>query len=145
MSRRTVLLEALAATPRDLARLLRPMALEAATWRPVEGRAIAEAVAELGLREEQAQRILGCREPTASGDWNDSPGPRADSLEAFARRRAATLAFLEGLGQRDWGRPVGEPERDVLRLRDYVQELVTSDNELLTEILGLREAYEGRS
>jgi hypothetical protein len=133
MSRRAVLMEALAATPRDLERLLRPVARE-------QLGPLADTLADLA--EGEARSLARLR--AAMGKDGDAPAPAAtdvspaELLACFVQRRRETRAFLEYLDQRDWGRWVedGQP----IRLRDYVQAMVTQDNQCLDRILELREA-----
>jgi hypothetical protein len=146
MSRREVLAESLEATPRDLARLLRPVAPEAAVASPDGGWGIAATVAHLAHTERlmlaRFRRILGEQAPTV--DVIEDPGehdlarPLADLLADFVAARAETVTFLRGLEQRDWGRPLVHPRHGARRLRDEVQALVAHDNEHLERIVALR-------
>jgi hypothetical protein len=152
MSRRSVLIESLEATPRDLARLLRPIDDTAARWRPAAGEwCLADVVAHLGQME--APYLVRLRrvveqdnpfEPYLHPDEraHDLTRPLADLLEAFVARRAETVAFLAGLAQRDWGRPLVHETIGPTRLRDQVQELVAHDNTHLEQLVTLRERLE---
>ncbi len=73
---------------------------------------------------------------------HDLARPLAELLEQFVTHRAATVAFLSGLDQRDWGRPLVHAAIGPTRLRDQVQELVTHDNAHLEQIVRLREWLE---
>lgn len=148
MSRRQVLIEALEATPRDLARMLRPVTDELALRRPASGGwCIVELVAHLGYTEElmlaRVRRVAAEDTPTVEviedGSGHDTALPLAEHLARFLERREATLAFLRGLGQAQWARPLIHPESGPARLRDQVQALVDHDSEHLAEILRLRE------
>jgi hypothetical protein len=149
VSRRSVLMEALAATPRDLARMLRPVDAAAALLRPDPGEwCIADVVAHLGATELPYQARLRLiveqdnpRVPYIHPDEgaHDLTRTPAELLEIFSARRAETLAFLEGLSQRDWGRPLIHATLGPSRLRDQIQMLVDHDSAHLEQIVGLRE------
>jgi hypothetical protein len=147
MSRRVVLIEALESTPRDLARLLRPVTAELALRRPAPGAwCIAELVAHLGYTEElmlaRLRRALSEENPTVAliedPGGHDLSRPMAEHLAAFDERRAATVAFCRALEQRDWGRPMIHERTGPTRVRDQVQAIVSHDNEHLEEIVRLR-------
>lgn len=149
MSRRSVLIEALAATPRDLARMLRPVGAEAAVARPAADEwCVADVVAHLGTTEvrylarlrliiEQDNPRVPYIHPDESA--HDLARPLPSLLEEFAARRAETLDFLESLSQRDWGRPLVHETLGPSRLRDQIQMLVDHDSAHLEQIVALRE------
>jgi uncharacterized damage-inducible protein DinB len=149
MSRRSVLIESLEATPRDLARLLRPVDDAAARWRPVPGEwCLADVVAHLSYCEApylaRLRRVVeqdNPFEPYLHPDESahDLTRPLAELLEAFVSLRAETVAFLSALDQRDWGRPLVHATIGPTRLRDQVQELVAHDNTHLEQVVALRE------
>ena len=152
MTRRSVLIEALQSAPRDLARLLRPLDAMATRWRPASDEwCIADVVAHLGYCEapylarlrrvaEQDNPFEAALLPDESA--HDLTRSLADLLEAFGVRRAETVAFLSGLEQRDWGRPLVHATIGPTKLRDQVQELVAHDNLHLEQIVALRERLE---
>ena len=152
MSRRSVLIEALEATPRDLARLLRPIDDAAARWRPAAGEwCLADVVAHLGQMETpylaRLRRVAeqdNPFEPYLHPDEraHDLTRPLAQLIQEFVARRAETVAFLTSLDQRDWGRPLVHETIGPTRLRDQVQELVTHDNLHLAQVVALREQLE---
>jgi hypothetical protein len=154
MSRRSVLIESLEATPRDLARLLRPIGAAAAQWRPAPDEwCIADVVAHLGYCEspylarlrrvaEQENPFEPALHPNQSAHGLDRP--LADLLAEFVARRADTVAFLAGLEQRDWGRPLVHETIGPTKLRDQVQELVAHDNLHLGQVVSLRERLDSR-
>jgi hypothetical protein len=152
MSRRSVLIESLQSTPRDLARLLRPVDESAARWRPEPGEwCIADVVAHLGYCEEpylaRLRRVVeqdNPFEPYLHPDESahDLSRPLADLLATFVARRAEMVAFLAGLDQREWGRPLVHAAIGPTRLRDQVQELVAHDNVHLNQVVALRERLE---
>ena len=150
MSRRSILIESLEATPRDLARMLRRVSDEQARARPAPGEwCIADVVAHFGYIEPpylaRLRRIIELdnpHEPYLHPDEraHDLARPLAELLAEFVERRAATVAFLQGLEQRDWGRPLVHAAIGPTRFRDQVQELVSHDNAHLAQIVALREA-----
>jgi hypothetical protein len=152
MSRRSVLIESLEATPRDLARMLRRVDAAAALRRPApEDWCLADVVAHLGVIEapylarlrrivEQDNPFEPYLHPDASA--HDLSQPLAELVAAFVARRAETVAFLAGLDQRDWGRKLVHETIGPTRLRDQVQELVSHDNTHLEQIVTLRERLE---
>jgi uncharacterized damage-inducible protein DinB len=152
MSRRSVLIESLQATPRDLARLLRPIDDAAARWRSAPGEwCLADVAAHLGYCEPpylaRLRRVVEQDNPfepalLPNESAHDLTRPLAELLETFAARRAETIAFLTSLGQRDWGRPLVHAAIGPTRLRDQVQELVAHDNDHLQQIVALREQLE---
>jgi uncharacterized damage-inducible protein DinB len=154
MSRRSVLIESLEATPRDLARLLRPLDAAMAQWRSAADEwCIADVVAHLGYCEApylaRLRRVVEQDNPFEPALPPDESAhnlalPLADLLAAFVARRAETVAFLNGLEQRDWGRPLVHASLGPTRLRDQVQELVTHDTMHLEQIAALREQLEAK-
>lgn len=155
MSRRSVLIESLEATPRDLARMLRRVGDEAARERPAPGEwCIADVVAHFAYIEApylaRLRRIIeqdNPFEPYLHPDESahDLSHPLADLLEEFVQRRAETVAFLQSLEQRDWGRPLVHATIGPTRFRDQVQELVSHDNTHLAQLVALREKIVVRS
>jgi hypothetical protein len=154
MSRRSVLIESLEATPRDLARLLRPLDAAAAQWRSAPGEwCIADVVAHLGYCEApylaRLRRVVEQENPFEPGLLPDESAhdlalPLTELLAAFVTRRADTVAFLARLEQRDWGRPLIHETIGPTRLRDQVQELVAHDNVHLEQIVALRERLDSK-
>ncbi len=136
MSRRAVLLEALAATPRDLARMLRPVDAWVAGWRPAGSAwCLADVLSHLASAEEQYLACLHSsvvEEPEEPGACRAAVVAQVDNLSsgklqgppvaaetgknllpglitAFANRRAETITFLSSLDQRDWGQHMRGP------------------------------------
>jgi uncharacterized damage-inducible protein DinB len=152
MTRRSVLIESLQSTPRDLARLLRPIDDTAVRWRPAPGEwCLADIVAHLSYCEEpylaRLRRVVELDNPYEpylhpDESAHDLTRPLAELLEAFVARRSETIAFLSGLDQRDWGRPLVHETIGPTRLRDQVQELVAHDNTHLEQVVALRESLE---
>ena len=155
MSRRSVLIEALEATPRDLVRMLRRVDDTMARGRPAPGEwCIADVVAHLGYIEvhylARLRRIIAQDNPFEpylhpNEGAHDLARPLPELLEEFVQRRAESVAFLRGLEQRDWGRPLVHSTIGPTRFRDQVQELVSHDNAHLAQLVALREKIIARS
>lgn len=149
MSRRAVLMEALAATPRDLERMTRRVEVAQGVQRPdPAGWSVAEVVAHMAEMEarfrDRLRLILAEDNPTVLAlDPAEAAHDVAQPLQAlvatFATERAATLALLAGLEQRDWGRPLVHPAVGPTRFREQVQALVSHDNDHLAQISSIRE------
>jgi uncharacterized damage-inducible protein DinB len=149
MSRRAVLMEALAATPRDLERITRMVAVAQGAQRPdPAGWSVAEVVAHMAEIEvrfrARLRLILAEDNPTLSAldpdeTAHDLARPLPALVAAFAAERVATLVLLAGLEQRDWGRPLVHPADGPTRFREQVQALVTHDNDHLAQISSIRE------
>jgi len=148
MSRRSVLIESLQATPRDLARMLRRVDDAAARRRLGGDWCLADVVAHLGSIEAlylaRLRRVVAQDNPfepylPPDAGAHDLSRPLADLAAEFATRRAETVAFLAGLDQRDWGRPLVHETIGPTRLRDQVQALVAHDNDHLAQLVALRE------
>jgi len=152
MSRRDVLLEALAATPRDLERMLRRVNERAARWRPETGGwRLMDVVAHLGVVESlylaRFQRVVTEDTPyepafVVDTSLHDLGQPLMEHVAVFAKRRAWTRDFLGTLSQRDWGRSLVHAVDGTTRLRDQAQALIAHDNEHLSQLVTLREALE---
>lgn len=152
MSRREVLLEALAATPRDLERMLRRVDESAANWRPTPvAWSVLNVVTHLGVVEAlylmRLQRVVTEDTPYEHAivpdiSMHDTRQLLTENIAVFAERRALTRDFLQTLSQRDWGRPLVHEVVGPTRLRDQVQALVAHDNEHLSQLVALREALE---
>ncbi|HRC76465.1 MAG TPA: DinB family protein, partial [Kouleothrix sp.] len=121
----------------------------AARWRPAPGEwCAADVVAHLAYIEApylaRLRRVVeqdNPFEPYLHPDESahDLARPLAELLDEFVRRRAETVAFLQGLEQRDWGRPLVHATIGATKLRDQVQELVSHDNTHLAQLVSLRE------
>ncbi|GAB4431597.1 MAG: hypothetical protein OHK0015_18230 [Chloroflexi bacterium OHK40] len=148
MSRRAVLMEALAATQSDLERLARRLDPATAARRPApESWSVAEVVAHMAEIEaryrDQLRQTLIDDHPTLSPLVPDEAAhdtlPLPELVAAFVAARAATLALLAEVPQGDWGRPLTHPTLGSTRFRELVQALVSHDNEHLAQIAAIRE------
>lgn len=152
MSRREMLIGSLGATVQDLIRVLRPVSADVSLRSAApDDWSIADIVAHLAYVEPlflaRLQRIASedhPRVPSIDPDRSahDTSQPLGALLQAFILRRAATVAFLQGLEQRDWARKVTHETMGEGRLRDHVQLLVDHDSNHLQQIVALREWLE---
>ncbi len=149
MTRRAILLEALASTPADIARLARGLDEAAATWRPEGGQSCRDLVAELIRREEHsraqfrhvlAEEAPALAVPDAPLAANDGE-PLAALTEQFAQARADTLALLSAIGPGVWQRPAVHPTGGRTTLRLLVQEMVAGDIARTNHLAVLRSAW----
>lgn len=139
MTRRTVLLEALASTPNDISRLIRP--LEGAGWdwvadgdTPSPWHIIAHLITTEKIYQDHISRIL-------ERDISDSlPGFQANSSQEshipigqlgrdFQQARGQTLQTLQAIGPGDWQRAAHLEPHGRISLRFLMQRLVEHDIE----------------
>jgi uncharacterized damage-inducible protein DinB len=139
MTKRIVLLKALASTPADLARLLRPVDDQSLRWQPVQGEWSAAAVLIHLVQVEKAyrhrlQRIAHedkPRVPSIDPEVDEMPEPAtaADLLHDFESERTQTIAFLKALSPGDWQRPAIHETIGLITIRSQVLNLVEHDIE----------------
>jgi len=136
MTKRAVLLEALASTPGDIDRLVRKLDVPAATWRPAGGWSCRDVVAHLLFVEPhflaRLRRIVAENEPAVAAIHPDTAAhdlslPIAQLGEQFRARRAETLAFLGELSPGGWQRAAVHPQYGRMILRLFVQVMVDHD------------------
>lgn len=150
MTKRIVLLEALASTIADLDRLVRDVDEATSAWQPpAMPRSQRDVVAHL-VHTERAFRqdmMLVLREdwPTiAAHPSEDNSHPTRESLDAlaaqFAFERKQTLELLRELGPGQWQRCAIHAEKGRLTLRFLVQELVDHDIEHTSELVMIQSA-----
>lgn len=147
MTQRAILLEALASTPADVARLVRGLDEAAAGW-SADGRLSCRAVvADLAAAEPlfraRLQRVVEEERPalaplataaTASGDDT----PIAALAERFRSARGETLAWLQALGPGAWQRPARDASGSRATLRSLVQDLVAHDIDRTGQLAQIR-------
>ncbi len=148
MSRRDHLITALQATPRDLERLVRPLA--SADWRTIaadEAWCIADVVAHLADIERrflpQLRRIILEDTPILEDlpphpASHERDGDPAALLAAVAAARAETITFLVGLAPGDWARRYRDQRGASGRFLARVQRLVAHDTSHLDQIIDMR-------
>lgn len=144
-----MLIEALSGTPKDLRRLIRPLADAGTLARPAVGQwCIKDAIAHLGYIEPRFrarfERIVAEDNPIVprlSPDQtaHDLAQPAAALIDAFAVERELTAAYLGTLTQAQWLRVCTHETFGVTRLRKQVEILIGHDNEHLAQIVGVRE------
>jgi hypothetical protein len=148
MSKGIVLLQALAATPKDLGRALMMVSGHVLHHRTTPGMwSIADVLDHMARTETHAQiqirRLIEGPRPTISPLLIDmvplsTDEPKETLLAGFGRARNETLAFLQGLSPGDWRRPGLIPDRGETRLRFLVQELVDHDTQRLHQIVEMK-------
>ena len=153
-----MLIEALDGAPRDLARLVKPLAATDAHWRPAPDEwSIAIVVAHLtyieGLLLARFHRIVGTEhpkeralEPNHAEHVSQADGHTlAELLDLFRAKRAETTAYLNTLTQPQWLRTCDHQMFGVTRLRKQVEILIGHDNEHLAQIVDIRNKLEVRT
>jgi len=147
MTKRDVLLQALASTPADVGRLVRGLDAAAADWRGA-GWSCHDVVAHLvylePLYQERLRRVLTEERPAVpylhpNPAAHDHSRTIAQLAERFGDLRGQTLAALRAIGPGDWQRPAVHETSGLTTLRFLVQGIVDHDIEhtsQLVEILG---------
>lgn len=156
MTQRSVLLQALASTPADVARLVRALDESAAAWRPEGGWSCREVVAHLAhiepLTLARLRRVLAEVTPTVVALLPDPAAhdpdlPIARLAEHFQIARVETLDSLHEISPGDWQRPAIHAAKGRTTLRGLVDDLVAHDIEhtsQLVTILGQLRAAQRR-
>jgi hypothetical protein len=145
MTKRIVLLQALASTSADIARLVRPLDRAAADWKPdLIAWSPRDIVSHLTLVERaylaRLKRIITEDEPTVpyihpDEAAHDRQTPLAELSEAFRLAREDTLATLQALGPGGWQRAAIHETRGRVTLRFLVQDLVGHDIEHTNQLV----------
>jgi uncharacterized damage-inducible protein DinB len=149
MTKRIVLLQALASTPADVARIARSSEPELTHARPQpDSWSIADILRHLVDVEERyllrLKQVVAEERPHLPfilPDQEPRP-PQATAVALagdFAAARAATVAFLNGLGAKEWQRRAFHPNAGETSLRYLVQRLVDHDTLHLNQVLEVRE------
>jgi len=156
MTKRAILLEALASTPADVARLARGLDKPAAAWRPAGGWSCHDVLAHLVAIEPlylaRFQRIVTENEPTVAAllpdeSLHDHTLPLAMLIQRFADARGVTCAWLHEISPADWQRSAIYETTGRTTLRFLVQDLVAHDIEhtsQLVTIIGQRRLAQRR-
>lgn len=156
MSKRDVLLEALAATPGDLERLVKKVDNTLITHRPNSDEwSIADVLCHLALVEElsvtRLKLVVENERPEVASDLpsispihpdptaHDLLQPLTTMLAHFRKARQATIAYLRGLKAGDWQRTGFHPTRGRMTVRALVQYLVDHDTAHLNQIVEIRD------
>lgn len=153
--RAQMLIDALASGPKDVARMLRPVAEVDLRVVPAAGEwCIAQVVAHLVDIEPKfrarLQRIVeqdNPHEPFINPNESayDVSVSVADGLAAFAKQRAATTDYLTTLKNTDWLRICTHDTFGVTKLHQQVRILIGHDNEHLAQIVSIREKLAARA
>jgi uncharacterized damage-inducible protein DinB len=137
MTKRIVLLQALASTPADLNRMTRAVTREAAVWREREDTwSLADIAAHLTLVEraclERLRRVVDEDEPHVpyihpEPERHELQRPLAELTAEFSAAREETLRFLEDLPPAAWQRAAIHERKGRMTLRYLVQDMVGHD------------------
>lgn len=150
MSKRIVLLQALAATPADLQRLLQGMEATAVFHRPGPDQwSIGDVLGHLvdverrylvRLRRviEEERPLLDTIHPNEGGHESDAGA--ALLLRRFSQARADTLSYLRDRTPGQWQRPAVHPRWGETTFRFLVQNLVEHDTEHLNQLVSVQQA-----
>ena len=148
MSKRAVLLDALASMPQDVAFMLRRAEGTAVYHRPTPQEwSIADVLLHLATMERlvltQLQKIVQEERPflpTLHPETQPEPDPRplAELVTAVHDTRQQTLTFLHTLKAGDWQRTAVHETLGATRFRFMVQLLVDHDTEHLNQIIEIQ-------
>jgi uncharacterized damage-inducible protein DinB len=149
MTKRIVLLQALASTPADVARIARNSEPSLTHVRPQpDSWSVADVLYHLVDVEQRylhhLNRVVTEDQPsllTAVPD-DESPPRRATAVELaqeFAAARSLTMSFLNDLSPKDWQRRAFHQRHGETSLRYLVQRLVDHDTLHLNQLLEVRE------
>lgn len=145
MSKRNVLLQALASTPADLRLLLSSVTEEEMSWRASARMWSAnDVVNHLAMAEKaylaRLQKIVAEDRPTVpyihpDEAAHDATATKGELLARFGAARDETLAFLSGLSPGQWQRVAFHPTLGETTLRYFVQHLVEHDIEHTNQLV----------
>lgn len=148
MSKRAVLLDALASMPKDLAFMLRRAEETAVHQRPTpEDWSIANVLVHLAVMEQhylaRLQKIVVEERPflpTLHPETQPQPDPQpvAELVTAVHDARQQTLTFLHSLKAGDWQRTAVHETLGATKLRFMVQRLVEHDTEHLNQVIEIQ-------
>jgi uncharacterized damage-inducible protein DinB len=150
MSKRALLLDALASMPKDLHFTLRRTTETAVHIRStLDHWAIADVLHHLAVIEPlylaRLQKIVGEERPFLpllhpETKPNPTPTPLAELLTAVGVARQHTLAYLQNLKLGDWQRQAVHETTGPTTLRFMVQHLVAHDTEHLNQLAQIQQA-----
>lgn len=144
MTKRAMLLEALASTPADVCRLLRPLA--ARQLGDPSDRALAEIMHRLIQTEIDFQTAIGANADGGERVFTDETvvgqvaEPMTALCEQFCLARDRTLEVLNSLSLAEWQRKVHPLHSTATTVRLYAQTLVESDIKLTSRLVELVQA-----
>ncbi|MBK8901290.1 MAG: DinB family protein [Anaerolineaceae bacterium] len=149
MSKRAVLLDALASMPKDLGFMLRRAEETAVHHRPTpQDWSIADVLVHLAAIEPlylaRLQKIVAEERPFLPylhPETKPEPDPRplAELVTAVGEARQQTLTFLHACKAGDWQRPAVHETLGDTKFRFVVQLLVDHDTEHLNQIIQIQE------
>ena len=149
MSKRAVLLDALASMPKDLAFMLRRMDETAVHYRPTLNQwSIADVLRHLAIIEPlylaRLQKIVAEERPYLpylhpETESSPTPSPLAELLTAVRDARHHTLNYLHTLKPGDWQRTAVHETVGPTSLRFMVQRLVEHDTEHLNQMAQIQQ------
>lgn len=150
MTKRIVLLQALASTLSDLGYILAGLEEARSDVGSQEaGWSVREVLAHLayveGAYQERLRRVLAEENPTVveihpEDTPFDEDKSTADYLNAFKVGRARTIMMLKGLSPGQWQRPARHARTGKTTLRFLVQRLIEHDIEHLNQIVEVQQA-----
>jgi len=151
MTKRIVLLQALASTPADIQRLIRQLDAQAADWKvSAEAWSPADVVSHLTDVERaylvRLQRVLAEEEPAVPyihpNAPSREPGTSLSQLgENFIQARETTMEFLRRLTPGEWQRTAIHETKGRMSLRFLVQDLVAHDIEHTNQLVEAIQAW----
>lgn len=148
MTKRIVLLQALASTPNDIMRLLRALRDEDAAWREDDASwSCADVVAHLVFVEhaylERLQRVLVEATPYLPVIHPERIIVADSDIRALAGQfheaREATIVLLRDISPGDWQRPAVHETKGATTLRFLVQMLVEHDIEHTNQLVEIQQ------
>jgi len=153
MSKRIVLLQALASTSKDLARILRDVDLSAAQQRPLpDGWSMNDVLSHLRdvdvrslarmrrVVDEERPAILTIHPDETS---HDKTTPPDQLLVQFEQARTETISYLQNLGAGQWQRRATFDSGEATTVRTLVQILIEHDTQHLNQLIEVKEVVGG--
>lgn len=151
MTKRIVLLQALASTPADITRLIKPLDEATASWKLKHDTWTPRDVVSHLIHVEQAyqirlNRILVEDEPTVPFIHPDEAIHDRETLiahlgEQFRQTRGATLTTLQALNPGEWQRVAIHETKGRTTLRYLVQDLVAHDIEHTNQLVEIIQSW----
>lgn len=153
MTKRIVLLQALASTPQDISRMVGKLDDDAAAWRPEGGWSCRDVVSHLCYVERlylaRIRRVMDEDEPAVEAihpneSAHDLVAPISTLAQQFHEAREATLATLQELSPGAWQRAARHESKGRMTLRFLIQDLISHDIEhtnQLAEVQSRRRTY----
>jgi uncharacterized damage-inducible protein DinB len=144
MTKRIVLLQALASTVPDISRVMRNLGDTTENWRPNPREwSCREILAHLNFVEEaylsRMRRVLTEKEPQVPAihllEFHDTSGSMEELIQSFRNSREVTLVFLQGVSPAGWQRTAIHETKGRLSLRYLVQDLVNHDIEHTNQLV----------